>query len=145
MQFQNNGAPSRQQLGPSIVCNGSTMTFTPFYMGNHVKPWDYEEGNMSPSGYTMNENWGVQLNFMVPLDGSITEQCKSLGKRQEQKMRLDYELVRIKNCADLQSKGFTLRPGSDLEHICSDVVPISALTKKEPPSLSSSESSSQAE
>ena len=121
------------------------MTFTPFYMGNHVKPWDYEEGNMSPSGYTMNENWGVQLNFMVPLDGSITEQCKSIGKRQEQKMRLDYELVRIKECAALQSKGFTLRPGSDLEHICSDVVPISALTKKEPPSLSSSESSSQAE
>ena len=114
-------------------------------MGNHVKPWDYEEGNMSPSGYTMNENWGVQLNFMVPLDGSITEQCKSIGKRQEQKMRLDYELVRIKECAALQSKGFTLRPGSDLEHICSDVVPISALTKKEPPSLSSSESSSQAE
>ena len=118
------------------------MTFTPFYMGNHVKPFD---GDMSSEGYTINENWGMQLNFMVPLDRSITEQCKSIGKRQEQKMRLDYELVRIKECAALQSQGFTLRPGSDLEHICSDVVPISALTKKEPLSLSSSESSSQAE
>ena len=145
VQFQNNGAPSRQQLGPSIVCNGSTMTFTPFYMGNHVKPWDYEDGNMSPSGYTMNENWGMQLSFMVPLDGSITEQCKRIGKRQEQKMRLDYELVRIKECANLQALGFTLRPGSHLEHICADVVPIVALPKKEPLSHVSSESSSQAE
>ena len=145
VQFQNNGAPSRQQLGPSIVCNGSTMTFTPFYMGNHVKPWEHEDGNMSPSGYTMNENWGVQLNFMVPLDGSITEQCKRIGKRQEQKMRLDYELVRIKECANLQVLGFTLHPGSHLEHICSDVVPIVALPKKEPLSHASSESSSQAE
>ena len=132
VQFQNNGAPSRQQLGPSIVCNGSTMTFTPFYMGNHVKPWEHEDGNMSPSGYTLNENWGMQLNFMVPLDGSITEQCKAIGRRQMEKMRLDYELVRMKECAALQSKGFTLRPGSRLEHICSDVVPISALTKKVP-------------
>ena len=121
------------------------MTFTPFYMGNHVKPWDYEDGNMSPSGYTMNENWGMQLSFMVPLDGSITEQCKRIGKRQEQKMRLDYELVRIKECANLQVLGFTLRPGSHLEHICADVVPIVALPKKEPLSHVSSESSSQAE
>ena len=47
VQFQNNGAPSRQQWGPSIVCNGPTMTFTPFYMGNHVKPFD---GDMSSEG-----------------------------------------------------------------------------------------------
>ncbi len=118
------------------------MTFTPFYMGNHVRPLDEA---MEPEGYTINENWGVQLNFMVPLDGSITELCKSIGRRQMEKLRLDYELVRIKECANLQSKGFTLRPGSDLEHICHDVVPISALTKKEPPVLSSSEPSSQAE
>ena len=121
------------------------MTFTPFYMGNHVKPWEHEEGRMSPSGYTINENWGAQINFMVPLDGSITEQCKAIGKRQEEKMRLDYELVRIKECASLQAKGFTLRPGSDLEHICHDVVPISALTKKVEFSLDSSEIFSQPE
>ena len=112
------------------------MTFTPFYMGNHVKPLDEA---MQPEGYTMNENWGVQLNFMVPLDGSITEQCKAIGKRQEEKMRLDYELVRIKECAALQAKGFTLREGSPLEHICHDVVPISAVTKIVPLSLDASE------
>ncbi len=108
------------------------MTFTPFYMGNHVKPWEHEEGRMSPNGYTMSENWGAQLSFMVPLDGSITQQCKAIGKRQEEKMRLDYELVRIKECASLQERGFTLRPGSPLEHICADVVPISAVTTKVP-------------
>ena len=118
------------------------MTFTPFYMGNHVKPYDE---HMDAESYTINENWGAQLSFMVPLDGSITELCKSIGRRQMEKLRLDYELVRIKECANLQSKGFTLRPGSDLEHICSDVVPISALTKKVIPSPVSSESSSQAE
>ena len=32
VQFQNNGAPSRQHYGPNISCNGATMTFSPFYM-----------------------------------------------------------------------------------------------------------------
>ena len=39
VQFQNNGAPSRQVIGPNISCNGATMTFSPFYMGNHTTPW----------------------------------------------------------------------------------------------------------
>ena len=33
VQFQNNGAQSRQYYGPNISCNGSQMTFQPFYMG----------------------------------------------------------------------------------------------------------------
>ena len=43
VQFQNNGSMSRQNYGPSISCNGSTMTFSPFYMGNHTKPWESEK------------------------------------------------------------------------------------------------------
>ena len=58
VQFQNNGAPSRQHYGPNISCNGATMTFSPFYMGNHTKPWDIDEEGMRPSSYTMAENWG---------------------------------------------------------------------------------------
>ena len=43
VQFQNNGSMSRQNYGPSISCNGSTMTFSPFYMGNHTKPWEIND------------------------------------------------------------------------------------------------------
>ena len=99
VQFQNNGAPSRQILGPNISCNGATMTFSPFYMGNHTTPFDEQ---MEQQSYTVAENWGFQVNFMVPLDGSIVERCKSIAARQEAKMALDYELVRAKECANLQ-------------------------------------------
>ena len=127
VQFQNNGAPSRQVMGPNISCNGSTMTFSPFYMGNHTTPFD---DNMDQSSYTVAENWGFQINFMVPLDGSIVERCKSIAARQQAKMELDYELVRMKNCAELQQKGFMLVPGSRTYHICSDVIPIAAYKKE---------------
>ena len=124
VQFQNNGAPSRQHYGPNISCNGATMTFSPFYMGNHTKPWDIDEDGMRPSSYTMAENWGGQINFMVPLDRQGLRQCRSIAARQEEKMRLDYELVRVLKCAELQKKGFMLREGSPLEDLCIDVVAI---------------------
>ena len=124
VQFQNNGAPSRQHYGPNISCNGATMTFSPFYMGNHTKPWDIDEDGMRPSSYTMAENWGGQINFMVPLDREGLKRCRSIALRQEEKMRLDYELVRVLKCAELQQKGFMLLPNSDTGHMCSDVVPI---------------------
>ena len=128
VQFQNNGAPSRQQYGPNISCNGSTMTFSPFYMGNHSKPWEVgEDSGMAPSSYTLSENWGFQVNFMVPLDKSGLKQCKEMAKRQEEKMRLDYELVRALKCAELQRQGFTIRPGTRVAHMCNDIVPISSL------------------
>ena len=123
VQFQNNGAPSRQVLGPNISCNGATMTFSPFYMGNHTTPFDDE---MEQQSYTVAENWGAQLNFMVPLDGSLIERCKAIGARQQAKMELDYELVRVLKCGELQQKGFMIRPGTRVYHMCSDVIPISA-------------------
>ena len=138
VQFQNNGAPSRQVMGPNIICNGSTMTFSPFYMGNHTTPFDEV---MEQQSYTVAENWGFQVNFMVPLDGSIVERCKSIAARQEAKMALDYELVRAKECANLQTKGFMISPGTRVYHMCSDIIPISTYLKakakaqacKEPP------------
>jgi hypothetical protein len=137
VQFQNNGAPSRQNYGSGISCNGPTMTFSPFYMGNHVEPYDIEhsiEGSERiQSSYTKNENWGGQINFMVPLDGSIVEQCKAIGKRQEEKMRLDYEMIRALKCAELQTKGFMIRPKTRVYHMCSDVIPIAAYLKEQQP------------
>ena len=86
---------------------------------------------LHPTSYQLNENWGFQLNFMVPLDRSGLQQCRDIAARQEEKMRLDYELVRALKCAELQQKGFTLRPGSRVEHMCHDIVPIQSLLPKE--------------
>ena len=95
VQFQNNGAPSRQHYGPNISCNGATMTFSPFYMGNHTTPFD---DTMAQQSYTVAENWGFQVNFMVPLDQRGVERCRSIAAQQHEKMKLNYELVRIDNC-----------------------------------------------
>ena len=99
------------------------MTFSPFYMGNDTTPVDEE-------GYVINENWGFQVNFMVPLDREGLRQCKRIAKRQEEKMRLDYELVRALKCAELRQRGFTFHPNSEMVVLCQDVVPISA---RQPP------------
>ncbi len=128
VQFQNNGAPSRQVYGPNISCNGATMTFSPFYMGNHTTPYD---DTMTQQSYTVAENWGGQINFMIPLDREGLRRCRSIAAQQEEKMKLDYELVRMKNCAELQQKGFMLVPGSRSYKICSDVIAISAWKKAE--------------
>ena len=120
VQFQNNGAASRQVYGPNIQCNGSTMTFSPFYMGNDTRP-EAEES------YNINQNWGFQVNFMVPLDREGLRQCKRIAKRQEEKMRLDYELVRALKCAELMQRGFTFHPQAEMKVLCQDIVPISAL------------------
>jgi len=121
VQFQNNGAPSRQHYGSGVSCNGATMTFSPFYMGNHTTPYDEE---MLQRSYTVAENWGGQINFMVPLDRRGLEQCRRIAKRQEEKLRLDYELVRVLKCAELQRKGFMLTENSRVYSMCNDVVPI---------------------
>ena len=133
VQFQNNGATSRQNYGGGVSCNGSTMTFSPFYMGNHAKPWSEKEDlhGLHQTSYQLNENWGFQVNFMVPLDKRGLEQCRQIAKRQEEKMRLDYELVRALRCAELQQKGFTIRPNTRVAHLCQDIVPIQTLLPKE--------------
>ena len=97
------------------------MTFSPFYMGNHTKPFDEE---MSQRSYTVAENWGGQINFMFPLDRRGLAQCRKIAKRQEEKMRLDYELTRMLRCAELQRKGFMLAEGTRVYTMCNDVVPI---------------------
>jgi hypothetical protein len=134
VQFQNNGASSRQTYGPNISCNGSTMTFSPFYMGNHTNPYTADEDtrDLYPSSYQLNENWGFQINFMVPLDKRGLEQCRRIAKRQEEKMQLDYELVRALKCAELQRQGFTIRPNTRVAFLCQDIVPIQSLLPPKP-------------
>ena len=96
------------------------MQFSPFYMGNDTVPYE-------SNGYVKSNNWGAQINFSVPLDGSMVELCKSIARKHEQKLRLDYELVRALKCTEIMRKGFTFRPGSRVEILCHDVVPIVSL------------------
>jgi len=123
VQFQNNGAPSRQYFANNVSCNGATMQVSPFYMGNDTIPND-------SSGYVRNNNFGMQLNFSVPLDGGMIELCKSIAKKHEQKLRLDYELVRALKCTEIMKAGFMFRPGSRVEVLCHDVIPIVANDKE---------------
>ncbi len=89
-------------------------------MGNDSIPHEH-------TGYVRSNNFGVQVNFSVPLDGGMVELCKSIARKHEQKMRLDYELVRALKCTELMKTGFTFRPGSRVEVLCHDVVPIVSL------------------
>ena len=91
-------------------------------MGNDTQP-------ETEDGYVISENWGIQINFMVPLNRNLTKQCERMAESKIQKDRLDYELVRALKCAELMQKGFTLRPGSRVAHMCNDVVPIQSLLK----------------
>ncbi len=93
-------------------------------MGNDTIPYE-------TSGYVRSNNWGAQLNFSVPLDGGMIELCKSIAKKHEEKMRLDYELVRALKCTEIMKTGFMFRPGSRVEVLCHDVVPIVAVNDKE--------------
>ena len=124
VQFQNNGAPSRQYFANNVSCNGATMQFSPFYMGNDTIPFEH-------TGYVRSNNWGLQLNFSVPLDSGMIELCKSIARKHEQKLRLDYELVRALKCTEIMKAGFMFRPGSRVEVLCHDVVPIVVVNDKE--------------
>ena len=66
---------------------------------------------------------------MVPLDKRGLERCRTIAARQEEKMRLDYELVRVLKCGELQQKGFMLLPGSRVSDMCSDVIHIAKWEK----------------
>ena len=100
------------------------MTFSPFYMGNDTIPYEHH-------GYVRTNNFGAQLNFSVPLDGGMVETCKAIARKHEQKMRLDYELVRAKECTKIMKAGFTFRPGSRVEVLCHDIVPIVSINNEE--------------
>ena len=129
VNMQNSGAPSRQFFAANSNCNGATAQVTPFYMGNDTVP-------MESAGYVRNNNWGMQVSLSIPLDGSMVELCKNIARKHEQKMRLDYELVRALKCTEIMKAGFTFRPGSRVEILCHDIVPIVSLKNDRSPSES---------
>ena len=71
------------------------------------------------------------MGFNIPLDGSITEQCKARAQvaieRQQaeaDKARLDFELVRLIKCGEAMRMGVIFHPDSPYAGICADVVVI---------------------
>lgn len=142
VQFNNNGAPSRQHFSSGHSCNGATLVVTPFHLEAHADPIPGED-------YTRMQNFGAQLSINVPLDGSITEMCKELARkrlRTEQqkfdKEQLDYHLVRALRCAELYEKGFMIHPEAKLASLCSDVVSIDVYRTSQGLSLAPSQPSS---
>ena len=75
----------------------------------------------------------------MPLDGGSVERCKALAQIQIDKGRLDYELVRVKECINIYKQGFTIDPRSPFYVVCADVIP---LASREPTSEEASSSSS---
>jgi hypothetical protein len=120
----NQGGTSKQSFSPGHFCNSSTLTVTPFFLGNDVHPT-----------YTRNQNYGIQATVTVPLDGRMVELCKSLAEKRLQKERLDYALIRAIKCAELLNKGFMFRPESPYAVVCADVVPIALLPTKDDPQV----------
>ena len=115
----NNGLTGKQQFG-SLVCSQPTMAVTPFYTGNDAQGEDT---------YSINEGWGIQMSFMIPLGDNKT--CNELSKvklelaiEELDKQVHDKQLVRVLKCSQLHASGYMINPKSEFAYICSDVINI---------------------
>jgi len=76
----------------------------------------------------------------MPLDFGAVNTCKELAQRQLEKERLDYELVRIKECIGIYQAGFRIDPRSPFASVCADVIPLaSVVAEPKSPGEASSE------
>jgi len=115
----NNGMTGKQQFG-NLVCSQPTMAVTPFYTGNDAQ---------GEETYSINEGWGVQMSFMIPLGDNKT--CNDLAKvklelakEELSKQVHDKQLVRVLKCSQLHASGYMINPKSEFAYICSDVINI---------------------
>ena len=120
----NNGMTGKQQFG-NLVCSQPTMAVTPFYTGNDAQGSDT---------YSINEGWGVQMSFMIPLGDNKTcnELSKvklDLAKEELDKQVHDKQLVRVLKCSQLHAAGYMINPKSEFAYICNDVINIRAYVK----------------
>ena len=123
----NNGMTGKQQFG-NLVCSQPTMAVTPFYTGNDAQ---------GEETYSINEGWGVQMSFMIPLGDNKT--CSELSKvklklAQEElsKNIYDKNLVRILKCSQLHASGYMVNPKSEYAYLCADVINIRSYVKANP-------------
>ena len=123
----NNGMTGKQQFG-NLVCSQPTMAITPFYTGNDAQGEDT---------YSINEGWGVQMSFMIPLGDNQTcnELSKvklDLAKEELDKQVHDKQLVRVLKCSQLHASGYMINPKSKFAYICNDVINIRSYVKANP-------------
>jgi len=123
----NQGSLSTQSFSRGHFCNGAVLSFSPYILQSETH---FNERQ------PMTRNFGGQLTFSMPLDFRATNTCKALAEKQLDKAKLDYELVRIKECINIFKTGFMIHPSSPFYPVCSDVIPVASLarTLEEPPS-----------
>ena len=129
----NQGATSKNQYG-NLVCSQPSMSFTPFYTGNDAQ---------GEETYSINEGWGFQMSFMVPL-GVNNQTCSDLAKvkldlakEQLSKQVHDKQLVRVLKCSQLHASGYMINPKSKVAYICNDVINIRSYVRQNPDLFSS--------
>ena len=123
----NNGMTGKQQFG-NLVCSQPTLAVTPFYTGNDAQ---------GEETYSINEGWGIQMSFMIPLGDNQTciELSKvklELAKEELNKQVHDKQLVRILKCGQLHASGYMINPASKFAYICNDVINIRSYVKANP-------------
>ena len=109
--------------GAGVSCQGPTMSFAPFALGNM-------NGSKDPETYQSHTaNAGVSMGFNFPIDGSLQELCKArvrveITRQQAEadKARLDFELVRLIKCGEAYKNGVMFHPDSPYYKVCADVV-----------------------
>ena len=130
----NQGSLSTQGFRQGHYCNGAVISFTPYYLGTES----------TASSHSFSSNYGGQVSVSFPLDGGAVETCKALARKNLDKARLDYELVRIKECINIFKSGFMIRPGTPFYPVCSDVIPIASAPRSLEAASSVSQQSSSA-
>ena len=125
----NNGMTGKLQFG-NLICSQPTMAFTPFYTGN-----DARNPNPESPTYSVNQGWGFQISWMVPL-GTNNDTCSELAKvkldlakEELDKQVHDKQLVRILKCGQLHASGYMINPASKFAYICNDVINIRSYVK----------------
>ena len=74
-------------------------------------------------------NGGITATISIPLDRKHIRSCQKAAEKQVALLdaaladkRLNYEIARLKNCADLMKQGVMFHPKSPYASICADVV-----------------------
>ncbi len=74
-------------------------------------------------------NGGITAQISIPLDRSHIRTCRKAAIKQVELMdaaladkRLNYEIARLRNCADLMKDGVMFHPKSPYSKICADVI-----------------------